>query len=309
MQYRVNPGLYALGKPDTKSEVFISANYKLSFDMLRASLKGINGWLLVLDTKGINVWCAAGKGTFGTKELIRQIQKSSLDQVVSHKHIIVPQLGAVGVNAREVQKTTGFRIFFGPVEARDIPAYLEARYRATPAMRKVRFSMLDRMILTPMEIVPAFKKSPLIILALLAIFGMTPQGIMFHQAMVQGSPMVGLLFLSVFSGAFLTPVLLPYIPFRAFAIKGWLTGVAFTALAIFTLPWQTSQSPILWLASLIFFPLLSSYTALQFTGATTYTGMSGVKKELKIAVPIYFSGLAISIILIVIYKLMEWSVL
>jgi acetyl-CoA decarbonylase/synthase complex subunit gamma len=73
MNYAVQPGLYAVGDPTKDSDVFVSANYKLSFDVLRRSLKGMNAWVLVLDTKSINVWCAAGKGTFGTDELMKHI--------------------------------------------------------------------------------------------------------------------------------------------------------------------------------------------------------------------------------------------
>jgi CO dehydrogenase/acetyl-CoA synthase gamma subunit (corrinoid Fe-S protein) len=66
MYYRVDPGLYAVGSPNTDSPVLVSANYKLSFNTLRSNLDGLDAYILVLDTKGINVWCAAGKGTFGT---------------------------------------------------------------------------------------------------------------------------------------------------------------------------------------------------------------------------------------------------
>src|SRR5208283_1677560 len=144
MKYVVKPGIYALGEPGRESEVFASANYKLSFDILRRSLKGLNAWILALDTKGINVWCAAGKGTFGTEELIKRIRESRLPTVVDHKRIIVPQLCAPGVNAREVQKVTGFKVHFGPVYAKDIPAYLIAGYRKSDAMRQVKFPLFDR---------------------------------------------------------------------------------------------------------------------------------------------------------------------
>ncbi|MDY3203163.1 MAG: carbon monoxide dehydrogenase, partial [Methanocorpusculum sp.] len=77
-EHRVEPGLYRLGDPDADSPVFASANYSLSFDALRSPLAGIDAWILVLDTKGINVWCAAGKGTFGTDELVRRIESSDL---------------------------------------------------------------------------------------------------------------------------------------------------------------------------------------------------------------------------------------
>ncbi|MBW2172684.1 MAG: acetyl-CoA synthase subunit gamma, partial [Deltaproteobacteria bacterium] len=70
MKYTVDPGLYALGSPDAQAPVFVTANYKMSFDRLREAVPGRDAWILVLDTEGINVWCAAGKGTFGTQELV-----------------------------------------------------------------------------------------------------------------------------------------------------------------------------------------------------------------------------------------------
>lgn len=82
MNYRVTPGIYAIGNPDRNSRVFVTGNYKLSFDYLRRALNGLNGWILVIDTKGINVWCAAGKGTFSTKEVVRRIRIHHLDQIV-----------------------------------------------------------------------------------------------------------------------------------------------------------------------------------------------------------------------------------
>lgn len=78
MNYKVNPGIYAVGTPNENSPVLVTANYKLTFDSLRKELKGLNLWIMVLDTKGINVWCAAGKGTFGTKELVNRISKVKL---------------------------------------------------------------------------------------------------------------------------------------------------------------------------------------------------------------------------------------
>src|SRR5512143_2401526 len=57
-KYEVRPGLYAIGDPDANSDVIATANYKYSFDTVRKDLKGLNLWVLVLDTKGINVWCA-----------------------------------------------------------------------------------------------------------------------------------------------------------------------------------------------------------------------------------------------------------
>ena len=309
-KYLVSPGLYAFGQPGEEDEVFVSANYKLSFDALRSELRGLNCWILVLDTKGINVWCAAGKGTFGTGELIRQIMATRLGAAVKHRRIIVPQLGAVGVNAKEVRKGTGFRILFGPVLASDIPAYLKAGYKKTSEMRTVRFPMKDRLILTPMEINPVLKKYIWFAAGALMLFGLQRQGIMFSDAWNEGLPFLLLGLVSIIAGAFMTPLLLPFIPFRSFAVKGLITGAAGVVLASRLPVIASAQSDrLVMVISYLLFPALSSYIALQFTGSTTYTGMSGVKKELRIGVPLYISAAALSAILLIMLKLNELGIM
>ncbi|HSR13516.1 MAG TPA: mercury methylation corrinoid protein HgcA [Thermodesulfobacteriota bacterium] len=306
MRYGVAPGLYALGEPTRESDVFVSANYKLSFDILRRSLAGLDAWVLVLDTKNINVWCAAGKGTFGTAELLKRIAEAKLSEVVAHRRIILPQLGAVGVNASAVQKKTGFRVLYGPVDAAGIKAYVQAGYKKTREMSTVRFSFGDRLVLTPMEINPAMKKFAWVAGIMLLIFGLQPSGILFHPAWSNGLPFLILALVAVFAGAVATPVLLPYVPFRSFALKGWILGLAAVLLAINSFGVLENLGSVRTIASLLFFPAASSYLALQFTGATTFTTISGVKKELRIAIPIYIGAAAASFLLIIVFKVMEW---
>jgi hypothetical protein len=136
----VEPGLYSLGNPAPESPVFVTANYTMSFDALRSNLKGVDGYILVLDTKGINVWCAAGKGTFGTEELMDRIKVTGLENVVSHRKVILPQLGAAGVSAFSLKEWCGWNVEYGPVRAEDLPEYLKT-HRAAPEMRKVRFGL------------------------------------------------------------------------------------------------------------------------------------------------------------------------
>jgi hypothetical protein len=268
----------------------------------------MNAWVLVLDTKSINVWCAAGKGTFGTDELVKRIADAKLDAVVSHRRIILPQLGAVGVNAKVVQKKTGFRVAFGPVQARDIPAYVQAGCKKTKEMGTIRFSMLDRLVLTPMEINPAMKKFPWVAGGIFVIFGLQPQGLLFKQAWSGGLPFLVLALLAVLAGAFVTPVLLPFVPFRSFAIKGWIVGVLSVFLALHFFGPVGTRDPILLSVAWLLFPALSSYLALQFTGSTTFTGMSGVKKELRIGIPLYIGAASVSLVLMVLFKLKEWGI-
>src|SRR3989304_495515 len=89
-QHRVQPGLYALGNPDRESTIFVTANYTLSFDALRSALSGRDAYILVLDTKGVNVWCAAGEGTFGTEEGIRRVTWARLPGGGNHRRPVLP---------------------------------------------------------------------------------------------------------------------------------------------------------------------------------------------------------------------------
>src|SRR4030067_3575659 len=128
-----------------------TANYKMSLDRLREALPGRKAWILVLDTKGIDVWCAAGKGTFGTMELVSRIESSGLRQIVSHRELILPQLAGPGVAAHEVKKLSGFKVVYGPVRAEDLPPFLNAGLKATPEMRLKTFSIRERVVLIPIE--------------------------------------------------------------------------------------------------------------------------------------------------------------
>ncbi|MBF0487127.1 MAG: acetyl-CoA synthase subunit gamma [Nitrospirae bacterium] len=297
--YTVNPGLYAVGEPSEDSDVFVSANYKLSFDKLRSALAGINTWVLVLDTKGINVWCAAGKGTFSTEELIKKISDTNLPLCVRHRRLIVPQLGAVGISAYKVVKATGFKVLFGPVYAADIAAYIKNGYKATAQMRAIHFPMADRLVLTPMEIIPMLKWYPVYAAAVLIFFGAHSTGIVFRDAFYGGAPFLLLGLVAVLAGAFITPAFLPVIPFRAFSLKGWIAGL----LAMVLVMKLISAMPVsLMVFTWLFFPAVSSFAALQFTGSTTFTGMSGVKKELRYAVFGYVIAGAASLISLILYK-------
>ena len=240
--YRVSPGLYAVGSPGPESDVFVTANYKLSFDALRKNLSGQNGWILVLDTKGVNVWCAAGKGTFGTKELVNRIRLVSLENIVNHKRLILPQLGATGVAAHKVKEETGFNVHYGPVRAADIRKFVDAGYRADNEMRKVKFGLWERVKLIPVEIVYGkyYLLGALVLVSLLSCIGLND--ISLHDLWNRINPSVINLLLAYFSGVVITPVFLPYLPGRSFSLKGLTSGVLISVILFLCLLY-TSPSP------------------------------------------------------------------
>jgi len=285
MDYTVDPGLYAVGKPDSDSPVLVSANYKMTFDILRKNLKGLNCWLLILDTKGINVWCAAGKGTFGTDELVSRIEATRLSEIVSHRTLILPQLGASGVNMHEIAKRTGFSITYGPVRADDIKVFISSGNKATKEMRLVEFTFTDRLVLTPIELVPLIKMS-------LPVFGILFITNHFAKRPFDGGDIAAYAG-AILTGSVLTPALLPYIPGKAFALKGFIAGLCVTAGSLWKAKRFTSDNKFLSAGELLLFPALSSFIAMNFTGCSTYTSQSGVKKEMKTAVPLIVGAAAL----------------
>jgi hypothetical protein len=209
-----------------------------------------------------------------------------------------------------VKKAAGFKVCYGPVRAADIGAYIAAGYEASGKMRTITFPFIDRLILTPMEINPVMKKYyPLYTLVMFAFVGLQPGDIVFRDVLQDGLPFLLLGLISASAGALATPVLLPFIPFSSFAVKGWIIGILSVFLSIKCIAMLGHVDTVLLMFTYLFFPLASSYIALQFTGATTFTGMSGVKKELKVAIPLYILGAAASLILLLVYKFGEWGVL
>ena len=272
MHYRVLPGLYAVGKPDPDSAVFVTANYKLSFDALRSSLGGIDAWLLVLDTKGINVWCAAGKGTFGTAELVSRIAKVRLGDIVAHRRIVLPQLGAPGVSAPETARRSGFHVEWGPVLATDIPAWLAAGHVKTQAMRKVTFNFRERMAVAPMELVQAWPILPAA-LALGSLYGLPAGTLWFGRALpavviLAGIMPVGTLFFSA---------LLPWLPGRAFVVKGAILGALWGLLGSLVL----GLPPLSVFAGVLAAASVTAFLGMNFTGSSTYTCQPGALLEVE----------------------------
>ena len=299
MHYTIEPGLYALGKPGEGSPVLVTANYKMSFDKLREALPGRDVWILVLDTRGINVWCASGKGTFGTSELVGRIKSSGINQIVSHQELILPQLSGPGVAAHHVKRLSGFKVVYGPIRARDLPTFLDDGLKARPEMRLKTFTTWERLVLIPMELISALKVGLIVmpILFLLALLGKSGEG--WTSALSHGFFSVLAILTVILAGAVLAPLLLPWLPGRAFSVKGLSLGVlTIAALMAFRWNvWSTWTGLLEILAWLFLIPAASAYLAMNFTGASTYTSLSGVRKEMRWALPLEIGAGIVGIVL------------
>ncbi|MDO9108914.1 MAG: mercury methylation corrinoid protein HgcA, partial [Coriobacteriia bacterium] len=292
--YRVQPGLYQIGSPSPDSPVLVTSNYKLTFDHVRSQMVGHDVWLLVVDTGGINVWCAAGKGTFGSVGVARSIVESGLANVVGHRTVILPQLGATGVAAHEIKAFTGFRVVFGPVRASDIPAFLKAGMRVTPEMRTVTFTLAERLTLTGVELSVGWKPKTLLGMALFVLLsGIGIWGFSTDALIARGTAGLLAAYTGLASGALIMPALLPALPFRLFAAKGVLVGaVTASAVAWLVAPAIGSLAAAgLWCASVA----IASYVAMNFTGSSPIASPSGVEAEMRKALPWQGGGAALAI--------------
>jgi hypothetical protein len=293
--YRVEPGLYAVGSPGADAPVLVTANYKLTFDRLRAAVDGLSAWLLVVDTRGINVWCAAGKGTFSAAEINRMVQQTKLAEVVDHHRLVLPQLSAPGVAAHEVKRGSGFRVVFGPLRATDLPAFLADGMTATPQMRAVSFDLGERLVLSPVELSAAVRPWALALSAgALGVSALGRGGPSLRRALAQGGPAIGAAWLSLLGGGLITPALLPWLPGRALSAKGATVGVALAAGSVLVLRPRLSGAAAVGVLAGV--PAATSYVAMNFTGATPYTSPSGVQQEMRRALPFQVAAAAVAVV-------------
>lgn len=282
-RYCVAPGLYALGRPDPDSPVLVTANYKLTFDILRRAMHGRTAWVLVLDTRGVNVWCAAGKQLFSTREVALRVRAVGLDRVVGHRVLVLPQLSATGVQARTLRRACGFSAVFGPVRATDLPAFLDAGMQASPDMRLVTFTLKERLELIPVEFWLLRRTLGWVLAGLLVLAGFGSWGFSPEALLTRGGSAALALLAGVTAGCALVPAALPWLPGRAFALKGLSAGGA-AALAFVAVRWgRLGLAEALGLLAGVL--ALASYTAMNFTGSTPYTSPSGVEREMRRAMP------------------------
>ncbi len=138
-------GLRSVGSPGPNAPVLVTCNFDLTVRRVVRALEGLDCYLLVADSRGINVWCAAGGGKLTAHSVTSVVKTSRIAEKVNHRTLILPQLSAPGIDIARVEEQTGWHCRFGPVYAQDIPAYLGANLCKTASMRRVTFPLAARL--------------------------------------------------------------------------------------------------------------------------------------------------------------------
>ncbi|GAB7023530.1 mercury methylation corrinoid protein HgcA [Salidesulfovibrio brasiliensis] len=285
--YRVVPGLYAVGLPTESSPVVVTANYKLTFDVVRRDLAESSAWLLVIDTRGINVWCAAGKHLFSTREILRKIHSTKLDRIAPNATLILPQLGAPGVSAHTIKRECGMTVKYGPVRSTDLVRFIKNGFEPDTDMRAVSFTLKERSELIPVEITNSWRYIVICLLLYLLLGGIGPWGYDLTLAWQRGLSAFLSGFAGFLGGTAVAPLLLPHLPGRMFWLKGALAGLV-TALP-FALILNAGVGPLLMGTA------FGSYMMMNFTGSTPYTSPTGVEYEMKLGLPFQFAAALIGL--------------
>jgi NAD-dependent dihydropyrimidine dehydrogenase PreA subunit len=164
-------GLLTIGAPDRQAPVLLTCNFGLTVARVVRALAGIDAYLLVANSRGVNVWCAATGGMLTNHDVISVLKTSGIEDLVDHRQVILPQLAATGIDGRLIHEKTGWRVEWGPVDATSIPQFLAGGMEKTVEMRTVRFPWPQRL---EMAVAWAF---PMSLLALL-VFPIWREGVL-----------------------------------------------------------------------------------------------------------------------------------
>ncbi len=210
--YPVPVGLYRAGNPSEKSPVIVTGNYELTVRRVVRQINETDCWLLVCDSRGINIWCSTLAAHFGTEKIIKAIEHTRLAQKTKNRNLLLPQLCAAGVDINRIRKATGFSCCFGPVKISDLKIY--SADHDNREIRKVTFTAKERL-----EMAFGTLIIPVIILSL--IFNFINPGMLF------------IIIPSVYGLSFLNAYLYPFRIFKN--IRLWSMFLAALVFVFFIL--------------------------------------------------------------------------
>lgn len=276
----IEPGVYKSGNPNKNSPIIATANYAYTFIKVMRDLDGVDAWVLVVDSKGINVWCAARGNDFGNDQLLEAVEATGLHHFTENKKIILPQLSAGGVSKPtlpEMSEKFPFKIKYGPVWSKHLREYLTKglNKKKPQKMKRAKFILRHRIRAGITHTTFLMRKIFLFpLLALLVLFfALDIINIINKTWMI-----VDLLFWILFPNLLLT-FLYPLYQFtHNFIMKSVFFGILNTIfLGIIT--WFLRSSFLYVALNVFFFLWIGFFTTMSFSGYTMSTNPSEIREE------------------------------
>ncbi|MFX0104876.1 MAG: methyltransferase domain-containing protein [Candidatus Hodarchaeota archaeon] len=294
----IEPGIYQSGNPDENSPIIVTANYVYTYIKLMRAIKGIDAWVLCVDSKGINVWCAARGNNFGNKQLIEAVDATGITKITKKKTLILPQLSAGGITAPLIKSEAPdfpYNILYGPVWAKYLPQFLKERPAHKPdSMKLARFTGSHRLRAWITHTTFLFRKIFLfpsiglfLLLILVGLFG----ALSAIKLWILGEFLLWIVITNA-----LIAILFPITNFtRKFITKGFVFGVInislFSGISLFL---QYSL-PSIFLSLCLYF-WLAFFSTMSFSGYTMATSPREIQDEYPIFSKINMTLLIIGLI-------------
>jgi ubiquinone/menaquinone biosynthesis C-methylase UbiE len=270
----IQPGIYQSGNPNSSSPILVTANYDFTYIKLMRALKGVDAWVLVLDTDGINVWCAARGNDFGNSQLIEAIEATGIQNYVDHKKLILPQLSAGGISIPQLPKQFPFKIKYGPVWSKYLPEYLEEKPSKKPDnMKLAKFNFYHRIRAGTTHTTFLLRKI-FIYPFLIALLGLLSSLYWTNKLTWLA---YFLLWIIISNG--IISILFPLSNFtRKFILKGTFFGIV-NLILLGAITMILHQSLLFTLLNLPFFYWVSFFSTMSFSGYTMATAPREIQGE------------------------------
>ncbi|RLB79177.1 MAG: acetyl-CoA decarbonylase/synthase complex subunit gamma [Deltaproteobacteria bacterium] len=125
----VEPGLRIIGNPDEMSPVMLTGNFALTYYIVSGDIEAgkIDCYLLLADTEGIAVECAVPGRKLLPDNVAEILKSSGIEEKVKHRILIIP--GKAARLAGDIEDTTGWRVLVGPLDSKDIPKFIEDKWK------------------------------------------------------------------------------------------------------------------------------------------------------------------------------------
>ncbi len=275
--YAVEPGLYYTGASyDPDAPLLVTSNYHLTVFLVVRRIRAFKARLLVVNTDGINVWCAAGKGQFSKAQIHEQLARYDREVLTQSDRLtlVLPKLCFSGVD-RQALKKEKIRPVVGPIYAKDLPAYLSKPGLKNCNDDRVVFGLRSRLFTWLPGFLQALRYSLVLALTLWALdplFGIA----------VPVLPIVTLM--AVLATAY--PIVFPWLPGKRFAVKGlWLAAAIVAGLGV--LGALGRISPMGMVTATLFTFATALFFAQLYTGNSAVSNYTRVRQEIARFLPVY----------------------
>ncbi len=287
--FSIEPGLYFTGKEyDMNTPMIVTCNYHMTVFLVWRKMRRIPVRVLVIDTKGINVWCSAGKGQFNAQEILKQLAKYPKEILTNEAklQLILPKLSLSGVKLSDL-RPYDIDPIIGPIYLEELPAFLTKRPFKNSIDSHYKFDLRDRLF----TLIPTFIQFTVYLgigaIVLLAIHLWLNTGIWWQVIPI------GLTITTIYI------LMFPWLPTKSFAKKGISLFFILSALFVAILNHYGIHRVLDWVFYVSFTVGASLFFSLYYTGNSGVSNYSEVRRETIIYLPISVFILLISFVSII----------